>query len=35
MVGDAALYPLLVGYMVLAGWVAAAGLLAVRLFMWE
>ena len=35
MVGGAALFPLWVDYAVLAGWVAVAGLLAVRLFKWE
>lgn len=35
MVGGAALYPLWVDYLVLGGWAAVAGLLAVRLFKWE
>ena len=35
MVGGGALYPLWVDYLVLAGWVAVAGFLAVRLFKWE
>jgi ABC-2 type transport system permease protein len=35
MVGGAALYPLWVDYLVLAGWTAVLAVLAVRLFRWE